>query len=84
VRSTPGALVAYIGVVLVLPVLFGNVLGNLGKNIGKFLPSSAGARFAQSIPDGYSLTPWWGLAVLVGWVLVGLAVAVILLRRRDA
>jgi ABC-type transport system involved in multi-copper enzyme maturation permease subunit len=84
VRSTPGALVAYVGVVLVLPVLFGDALGNWGKNIGKFLPSSAGMRFAESIPDGYSLTPWWGLAVLVGWVIVGLAVAVVLLRRRDA
>jgi ABC-2 type transport system permease protein len=84
VRSTPGALVSYVGLILILPVLFGDALGNLGKNIGKFLPSSAGERFAQSLPDGYSLTPWWGLAVLVGWVLVGLAVAVILLRRRDA
>jgi ABC-2 type transport system permease protein len=84
VRSTPGSLVAYVGVVLVLPVLFGEVLGNWGKNVGKFLPSSAGMRFAESIPDGYSLTPWWGLVVLVGWVLLGLAVAVILLRRRDA
>jgi ABC-2 type transport system permease protein len=84
VRSTPGALVAYVGVVLVLPVLFGDVLGNWGKNVGKFLPSSAGMRFAESIPDGYSLTPWWGLAVLVGWMLVGLVAAVVLLRRRDA
>jgi ABC-2 type transport system permease protein len=84
VRSTPGALVADVGVVLVLPVLFGDALGNWGKNVGKFLPSSAGARFAESIPDGYSLTPWWGLAVMVAWVLLGLAVAVLLLRRRDA
>jgi ABC-2 type transport system permease protein len=84
VRSTPGALVAYVGVVLVLPVLFGDALGNWGKNVGKFLPSSAGMRFAESIPDGYSVTPWWGLVVLVGWVLLGLAVAIALLRRRDA
>jgi ABC-2 type transport system permease protein len=84
VRSTPGALVAYVAVVLVLPVLFGDALGNWGKNVGKFLPSSAGMRFAESIPDGYSLTPWWGLVVLVGWVVVGLAVAIVLLRRRDA
>jgi ABC-2 type transport system permease protein len=84
VRSTPGSLVAYVGVVLVLPVLFGDALGNWGKNVGKFLPSSAGMRFAESIPDGYSLTPWWGLAVLVGWVVLGLLVAVLLLRRRDA
>jgi ABC-2 type transport system permease protein len=84
VRSTPGALVAYVGLVLILPVLFGELLGNWGKNVGKFLPSAAGGRFAESIPDGYTLTPWWGLAVMVGWVLVGLAVAVALLRRRDA
>jgi len=84
VRSTPGALVAYVGVVLILPVLFGELLGNWGKNVGKFLPSAAGGRFAQSIPDGYTLTPWWGLAVMVGWVLLGLAVVVVLLRRRDA
>ena len=84
VRSTPGALVAYVGLVLVLPVLFGNALGNWGKNVGKFLPSSAGMRFAESIPDGYTLTPWWSLAVLVGWVVIGLVVATVLLRRRDA
>ena len=84
VRSTPGSLVAYVGVVLVLPVLFGEALGNWGKNVGKFFPSSAGMRFAESIPDGYSLTPWWGLVVLLGWVLLGLVVAVLLLRRRDA
>jgi ABC-2 type transport system permease protein len=84
VRSTPGALVAYVGVVLILPVLFGDLLGNWGKNVGKFLPGSAGSRFAESIPDGYSLTPWWGLAVMVAWVLIGLGVAAVLLRRRDA
>jgi ABC-type transport system involved in multi-copper enzyme maturation permease subunit len=84
VRSTPGGLVAFVGLVLVLPVLFGNVLGDIGKNIGKFLPSSAGSRFAESVPDGYTLTPWWGLVVLIGWAVVGLLVALVVLRRRDA
>jgi hypothetical protein len=84
VRSTPGALVAFVGVVIVLPVLFGDALGNWGKHVAEFLPSSAGAAFAETIPDGLSLTPWWGLVVIVGWVLIGLAVVVVLLRRRDA
>jgi ABC-2 type transport system permease protein len=84
IRSTPGALVAFVGVVIVLPVLFGDALGNWGKHVAEFLPSSAGSAFAESIPDGLSLTPWWGLVVLLGWVLLGLAVAVVLLRRRDA
>jgi ABC-2 type transport system permease protein len=84
VRSTPGALVAFVGVVIVLPVLFGDALGNWGKHVAEFLPSSAGSAFAESVPDGLSLTPWWGLVVLLGWVLLGLTVAVVLLRRRDA
>jgi ABC-type transport system involved in multi-copper enzyme maturation permease subunit len=84
VRSTPGALVAFVGVVIVLPVLFGDALGNWGKHVAEFLPSSAGSAFASSVPDGLSLTPWWGLVVLAGWVLLGLAAAVVLLRRRDA
>jgi len=34
--------------------------------------------------DGVHLTPWQGYAVLVAWVMVLLALAAALLRRRDA
>jgi ABC-2 type transport system permease protein len=85
VRSTPGALVAYFAVVLVLPVLFGEALGNWGKEVAQFLPDQAGASFSTSIPESsYSLSPWVGLLVLVGWVAVALAMAAGVLRRRDA
>jgi hypothetical protein len=84
VRSTPGALVAFTGVVLVLPVLFGDALGHWGANVAKFLPSPAGGAFIQTLPDGYTLTPWWGAAVMMAWVALGLAVAVAVLRGRDA
>ena len=84
-RSTPGALVAYFAVVLVLPVLFGEALGNWGKQVAEFLPDQAGASFSTSIPESsYSLSPWVGLLVLVGWVAVALAIAAGVLRRRDA
>ena len=85
VRSTPGALVAYFAVVLVLPVLFGDALGSWGKEVAQFLPDQAGASFSTSIPEShYSLSPWVGLLVLVGWVAVALAIAAGVLRRRDA
>jgi ABC-2 type transport system permease protein len=85
VRSTPGALVAYFAVVLVLPVLFGEALGNWGKEVAQFLPDQAGASFSTSIPESqYSLSPWVGLLVLVGWVAVAVAIAAGVLRRRDA
>lgn len=84
VRSTPGALVTYFAVALVLPVIFGNVLGAWGKDIAQFLPGTAGSSFIQSLRETPSLAPWVGLAVLVAWTVVGLGVAAILLRRRDA
>ena len=85
VRSTPGALVTYFAIVLVLPLLFGDALGNWGKEVAQFLPGQAGASFSTSIPDSsYSLSPWVGLLVLAGWVAVALAIAAGVLRRRDA
>ena len=85
VRSTPGALVTYFAIVLVLPVLFGYALGNWGKEVAQFLPGQAGASFSTSIPESsYSLSPWVGLLVLAGWVAVALAIAAGVLRRRDA
>jgi ABC-2 type transport system permease protein len=86
VRSTPGSLVAYIAVILVLPVLFGNVLGTWGKDIAEYLPSDAGGSFIRSIPgaDGPALSPWVGLLVLLAWVVAGIALVAVQLRRRDA
>jgi ABC-2 type transport system permease protein len=84
VRSTPGALVTYFALILVVPVLFGNVLGNWGKNIAQFLPSEAGRSFVSTIREPYSVTSWAGLALLFGWVLLGLVAATLTLGRRDA
>jgi ABC-2 type transport system permease protein len=84
VRSTPGALVAYIATILVLPVLFGSVLGSWGKHIAEFMPSNAGGSFVRSIRESPALSPWAGLAVLAAWAVVAVAVAAVQLRRRDA
>jgi ABC-2 type transport system permease protein len=84
VRSTPGALVSYLAVILVIPVIFAEAIGHWGKHVAEFLPSQAGGSFIQSIPDSPSLHPWPGIAVMVAWVVVFLAVAVVCLRRRDA
>jgi hypothetical protein len=83
VRSTPGALVTYLGTILVIPVIFADVLGHWGQQVAKFLPSQAGSAFINTIPDGPSLHPWAGLGVMALWVVGFLVVAVITLRRRD-
>ena len=84
VRSTPGALVTYFALLLVLPIVFGNFLGAWGKNIAEFLPGSAGAAFATSIPESPHLSAWAGLVVLLAWVAILAGVAAVTLRRRDA
>jgi ABC-2 type transport system permease protein len=83
VRSTPGALVAYIATVLVLPAIFANVLGSWGKDVAQFLPSQAGASFSTSLHEPPALAPWTGLGVMALWVVGGFLVAAVALRRRD-
>lgn len=84
VRSTPGALVATLGIVLILPVLLEVVFPSWGDYIGAWLPTGAGASFSTTLSQPHALPPWPGLAVMVGWVLLGLIAGGITLRRRDA
>ena len=84
VRSTPGALVAYFATILVVPVLFSSVLGTWGKDVGQYLPSTAGRSFVSSLREPQTLTPWVGLAVLAAWAVLAVVLAAVQLRRRDS
>lgn len=83
VRRTAGAISVLLGLLLIAPVVFGNLLGTWGKDVAKFLPS-AGESFIHSYTAPNTLSPWTGLAVTVAWVFATLTVAAIQLRRRDA
>lgn len=84
VRNTPGALVSYFALILVVPVLLGDVLGTWGKDVSQYLPSVAGGSFVSSLAEPGSLHPWPGLLVLVLWVVALTAAATVRLRQRDA
>lgn len=84
VRSTPGALVSYFGLLLVLPIVFGTLMGTWGKHVAEFFPDSAGAAFATTIPESPHLSAWGGVLVLLAWVGVLVATAAATLRARDA
>ena len=84
VRSTPGALVALVATILVLPVLFGLFLGSWGKDVAAYFPTGAGQSFSTSLPVPGALSPWLGLLVMVAWVVLAHIVAALLLCRRDA
>jgi ABC-type transport system involved in multi-copper enzyme maturation permease subunit len=83
VRNTPGALVTYFAIILVLPGIFGNVLGNWGKDVAQYFPSEAARGFVSSLPVPYTLSTWTGFGVLIAWVVIGLAASAFALRQRD-
>ncbi len=84
IRSTPGALVATVGLILILPVLFGLLLPSWGTHVAAYLPTGAGASFSTNLPQPNALSPWVGLGVMVAWVVAGLVAASVTLMRRDA
>lgn len=84
IRSTPGALVGVVALILVIPVLFEQLLGNWGRHVGTYLPTGAGASFSTTVRGPGTLSPWVGLAVMAAWVVVALILASVQLQRRDA
>jgi ABC-2 type transport system permease protein len=84
VRSTPGALVATLAVILVLPILFELVFPSWGTYIAAYLPTGAGQSFSTNLAQPHALSPWVGLGVMVAWVVAGLGAAAVVLDRKDA
>jgi ABC-type transport system involved in multi-copper enzyme maturation permease subunit len=83
-RSTAAAIGVLIGLLMLAPVLVGLLPGTIGDTLTKILPSKAGdAMMSVTSPDDL-LSPWFGFAVLVAWVVGLLAIAGVALRRRDA
>jgi ABC-type transport system involved in multi-copper enzyme maturation permease subunit len=81
VRNTAGGIALFAGVMFVLPPLM-NVLPTSWNNAASpYLPLQAGERVLQL--QGGTLSPWEGFAVLCGYAAAALAVAAVLLRRRD-
>ena len=99
VRNSAGAIAIVLSFVLVLPTIV-QIFAVITKaewvaNLGNFLPSNAGARMYAYIGEsaaaadpmglgGTVLEPWQGALVLVAWVIALLALASVLLKRRDA
>jgi ABC-type transport system involved in multi-copper enzyme maturation permease subunit len=83
-RRTAGGIAALVGLLLVLPILVGLLPSPWSDDINKFLPGVAGTAIFQVVRTGDSLSAWTGFAVLCVYVVSALALAAILLIRRDA
>jgi ABC-2 type transport system permease protein len=83
VRHTAGAISAYVGVILVLPIIVSALPGSLEYQIERLLPLEIGSAMINNpAPDAFG--PWTGFLILCGYTALILAVGTVLLARRDA
>jgi len=84
VRNTAGSIVLFAAIFFVVPPLMNVLPQNWNNAISQYLPENAGTSLMNLTHSSHSLTPWPGFAVFVGYTLVALAVAAVVLKRRDA
>ncbi len=83
-RHTAGAISAFVGLVLVLPVIITPLPNPWGRDIAEYLPANAGQAILNIHPTPGSLAPWTGFAVLCAWPITAFGIAAWLITRRDA
>jgi hypothetical protein len=83
VRNTAGAIATFAGIFFVIPPLMNILPSNWNHAISKYLPSEAGRQLFSLTHDSNSLAPGPGGLLFVGYCALALAVAAVLLVRRD-
>jgi ABC-2 type transport system permease protein len=89
VRHTAGAIAAFVGVLLILPLLTPALPQSFQNAIGKFEPATIGN--AMTVTNSHlqpgslpTFSPWVGMAVLAGYAVIALAIGGYRMVRRDA
>jgi ABC-2 type transport system permease protein len=83
VRSTACAISTYVGVLLLLPIIFEALPDPYQYQAERLLPLSIGSVMVDN-PVPHAFGPWVGLLILCGYCLLVLALGTLLLMRRDA
>jgi hypothetical protein len=82
-RSTAGGISTFAGIIFVIPPLM-NILPTSWNNaISPYLPSNAGRAVFSLTHGSDSLAPWPGFALFCGYAILTIAIAAVLLLRRD-
>jgi ABC-type transport system involved in multi-copper enzyme maturation permease subunit len=85
IRHTAGAISAFVGLLLVLPIIVQALPNSLQEDIRRFLPLRIGTvMMSVNNGDAHSFSPWTGFLVLCVYALVVLVIGGIILVRRDA
>lgn len=88
IRHTAGAISAFVGVVLVLPIIVQALPISISNAVARYLPANIGLVMfsTHGVPDdiGPAFSPWAGFALLAAYTVVVLGVGCWVLVRRDA
>jgi ABC-2 type transport system permease protein len=82
-RNTAGGIASFAAVLFVIPPLLNVLPTSWNDAISPYLPSNAGQAIMQFGTSSNTLGPWTGLALFAGYTAAAIAVAAVLLRRRD-
>jgi ABC-2 type transport system permease protein len=82
-RNTAGGIAAFAGIMFVIPPLMNVLPASWNHSISEYLPSSAGRDVFSLTHGPHDLAPWPGFALFCGYIALTIAVAAILLVRRD-
>jgi hypothetical protein len=83
VRNTAGGIASFVAIMFVLPPLTNVLPRSWNDAITPYLPDSAGRAVFALTTDSQSLSPWAGFAVFCGYAAAAVALAALLLVRRD-
>ena len=84
IRHTAGAISAFVGILLVLPLILQALPTSIADDLRRFLPDRIGATMLSLHPGPHTFSPWIGLIVLFIYAIVALFIGGVLLVRRDA
>jgi ABC-2 type transport system permease protein len=82
-RNTAAGIASFAGIMFVIPPLVSILPASTANAINPYLPSNAGSAIMKLGHQAHMLSPWVGLAVFAGYAALSIAVAAVLLRRRD-
>ncbi|HWI23121.1 MAG TPA: ABC transporter permease [Baekduia sp.] len=83
VRNTGGGITATVALLFVLPLMAFAPPGWMRDTGADYFTTNAGQQII-ALDQGDGLGPWLGFVVYLVWVAVGLTIAAVALRRRDA
>ena len=84
IRHTAGAISAFVGILLVLPLVVQALPSSIAFDVRRYLPDRIGVQMISNTGSPEAFSPWIGLLILCGYAAATAVIGGLLLIRRDA